>query len=107
MISWVDHNPPLASPDYIHFTTKGAERVGDALSKSLLTYYDFYRLRKTSESDTDLHELVSSGNIDSFMDSIIAARQALKIDSVAKDAPAASDESVPSADASAKEEDAL
>lgn len=47
MVQWVKHNPALAGPDYIHFTPAGAHEVGDALTRSLLTYYDFYRLRKT------------------------------------------------------------
>ena len=47
MTQWVRHKPPYAGPDYIHFTPAGAEKVGDALSRSLLTYYDFYQLRKT------------------------------------------------------------
>ena len=46
MGQWVKHHPPYAGPDYIHFTADGARKVGDALSRSLLTYYDFYRLRK-------------------------------------------------------------
>jgi len=47
MSQWVRHNPAYAGPDYIHFTTEGARKVGDALSRSFLTYYDFYLLRKT------------------------------------------------------------
>lgn len=47
MGQWVKHNPPYAGPDYIHFTPAGAQRVGEALGQSLLTYYDFYQLRKT------------------------------------------------------------
>ena len=47
MAQWVKHNPAYAGPDYIHFTPAGAQKVGDALSRSLLTYYDFYELRKT------------------------------------------------------------
>ena len=47
MSQWVRHNPAYAGPDYIHFTTEGARKVGDALSRSFLTYYDFYQLRKT------------------------------------------------------------
>lgn len=47
MKQWVNHSPPLAGPDYLHFTTKGAEYVGDALSKSFLVCHDFYRLRQT------------------------------------------------------------
>ncbi|MBO4634245.1 MAG: hypothetical protein J5669_02600 [Bacteroidales bacterium] len=46
MAQWVKHNPPYAGPDYIHFTPAGAQKVGDALSRSFLTYYDYYRLRK-------------------------------------------------------------
>jgi hypothetical protein len=46
MGQWVKHNPPYAGPDYIHFTPAGAQKVGDALSNSLLTYYDYYRLNK-------------------------------------------------------------
>lgn len=47
MAQWVKHYPAYAGPDYIHFTPAGARRVGDALSRSFLTYHDFYRLRKT------------------------------------------------------------
>ena len=47
MAQWVKHNPAYAGPDYIHFTPAGAQKVGDALSRSLLTYYDFYQLGKT------------------------------------------------------------
>lgn len=46
MGQWVKHHPPYAGPDYIHFTADGARKVGEALSKSLLTSYDFYQLRK-------------------------------------------------------------
>ena len=46
MGQWVKHNPPYAGPDYIHFTPAGAQKVGEALSNSFLTYYNFYQLRK-------------------------------------------------------------
>lgn len=46
MRQWVNHNPPLAGPDYIHFTTRGANEVGNALAKSLLVYHDFLQLRR-------------------------------------------------------------
>ena len=46
MAQYVKHNPPLAGPDYIHFTTLGAQEIGEDLAKSLLTYYDFYKLRQ-------------------------------------------------------------
>ena len=46
MREWVKHTPPLAGADYTHFTPLGAQKVGEALSQSFLTYYDYYRLRK-------------------------------------------------------------
>ena len=47
MSQWVKHHPPYAGPDYIHFTSDGARKVGETLSQSLLTCYNFYQLRKT------------------------------------------------------------
>ena len=47
MAQWVRHYPAYAGPDYVHFTPAGAKLVGETLSRSLLTYYDFYDLRKT------------------------------------------------------------
>ena len=47
MAQWVRHYPAYAGPDYVHFTPAGAKVVGETLSRSLLTYYDFYDLRKT------------------------------------------------------------
>ena len=45
MVQWVKHVPPYAGADYTHFTPAGAQKVGEALSRSFLTYYDYYRLR--------------------------------------------------------------
>ena len=47
MGQWVKHNPPLAGPDYIHFTSEGARKVGETLGQSILTCYNFYQLRKS------------------------------------------------------------
>ena len=47
MARWVAHRPPYAGPDYIHFTTRGSDIVGDAFTRSLLIYYDFYTRRKS------------------------------------------------------------
>ncbi|MBR4686917.1 MAG: hypothetical protein IKP01_01270, partial [Bacteroidales bacterium] len=47
MTQWVRHRPAYAGPDYVHFTPAGAKVVGEALSRSFLTYYDFYDLRKS------------------------------------------------------------
>ncbi len=46
MVRWVKHSPALASSDYIHFTTKGAEHVGMAFARAFEVCYNFYRLRK-------------------------------------------------------------
>lgn len=54
MVQWVKHNPPLAGPDYIHLTPAGAQKVGETLTKSLLTYYDFYQLRKSYPQEREL-----------------------------------------------------
>ena len=47
MAQWVRHAPAYAGPDYVHFTPAGAKVVGETLSRSFLTYYDFYDLRKS------------------------------------------------------------
>ena len=46
MAQWVRHQPPLAGPDYIHFTFTGAQTIGSDLAKSFTTYYDFFKLRQ-------------------------------------------------------------
>lgn len=46
MAQYVKHKPALAGPDYIHFTFRGAQEIGDDLAKSLITYYHFYKLRQ-------------------------------------------------------------
>jgi hypothetical protein len=51
MSQWVNHYPAYAGPDYVHFTSTGAKLVGETLSRSLLTYYDFYDLRKALPAD--------------------------------------------------------
>lgn len=51
MAQWVKHNPPLAGPDYIHFTHTGAQKMGKALTNSLITYYKFFGLRKELPAD--------------------------------------------------------
>ena len=39
----------LAATDYVHFTHKGADKVGDMLFTTLMLYYDYYRFRKYPE----------------------------------------------------------
>ena len=52
MAQYVKHNPPLGSPDHIHFTFTGAQEIGNNLAKSLLVYHDFYQFRKDLPSES-------------------------------------------------------
>jgi len=69
MAQWVKHNPPLAGPDYVHFTFRGAQEIGSDLAKSFTTYYDFYKLRQHVPSK-DVIEFI---NLDQREDSIRTA----------------------------------
>lgn len=44
MAAWV--NQGLAGPDYIHFTQRGADIMGDRLSKAFDNMYQLYKMRK-------------------------------------------------------------
>lgn len=46
MVSWVNNG--WAGSDYIHFSTKGAERMAGILSNTLMLYYDYYTFRHKS-----------------------------------------------------------
>jgi len=71
MAQWVKHNPPLAGPDHIHFTFRGAQEIGTYLTRSFTTYYDFYKLRKHVPSD----KVIEFINLDAAEDSIRTARR--------------------------------
>ncbi len=47
MIQWVKSG--LAGPDYVHFTPKGAEIMGDIMAKSFEEVYNFYQMRKNMD----------------------------------------------------------
>lgn len=46
MVRWVQSKPKLGSPDYIHFTPKGAEKIAGLFYQTLLKELEMYRLRK-------------------------------------------------------------
>ena len=46
MASWVKAKPQLAGPDYVHFTPRGAEKIGDLFVSSLMLYYEGYKNRR-------------------------------------------------------------
>jgi len=50
MVQWVKSKPALGSPDYIHFTQRGAVRISEIFYQSLMKEYDMYLLRKKIES---------------------------------------------------------
>jgi len=45
MLEWVKARPQLAGEDYIHFTHKGADKMGDRLNELLMEHYNAYCLR--------------------------------------------------------------
>lgn len=51
MRGWVSHNPPLGGPDYIHFTSRGADEIGESLAKAITSLYDYYCLRRQVSVD--------------------------------------------------------
>ncbi|MCQ2143424.1 MAG: GDSL-type esterase/lipase family protein [Bacteroidales bacterium] len=51
MARWATSQPPLAGSDHVHFTKLGADKMGDMLTKSLLLYYDYYKLRREDHAE--------------------------------------------------------
>ncbi|MCQ2189379.1 MAG: GDSL-type esterase/lipase family protein [Paludibacteraceae bacterium] len=47
IISWVSHQPPLAAPDYIHFSRKGADKIAHIFLESLNVYDDYISFQST------------------------------------------------------------
>lgn len=71
MAQWVKHNPPMAGPDYIHFTFRGAQEIGTHLARSFTTYYDFYKLRQHVPSE----KVIEFVNLDRVEDSIRTSKR--------------------------------
>lgn len=46
MVEWVNNKPALGSPDYIHFSQRGADKIAQIFYQSLLKEQDMYQLRK-------------------------------------------------------------
>ncbi len=51
MIAWVEHQPQLAGTDYVHFTTRGANRIASILWKAIKMNYDYMLLCERQESE--------------------------------------------------------
>lgn len=58
MIAWVSNG--YAGNDYIHFTPKGANRVGEALVHSFSLMYDFYKVRQNLKHEISLDKTADS-----------------------------------------------
>jgi len=43
MIAWVNANPPLAAPDFIHFTPQGAQIAANMLYSAIFLEYTNYK----------------------------------------------------------------
>jgi hypothetical protein len=46
MMEWVRAKPSLGSPDYIHYTQKGAAKISEIFYTSLMKEYEIYKLKK-------------------------------------------------------------
>ena len=46
MIGWVENEPSLAAPDYVHFNISGAKKIAKAFVTSFLEDYEDYKRRK-------------------------------------------------------------
>lgn len=51
MIKWVQTKPALGSPDYIHFSQKGAEKIANIFYNSLMKEFEIYKLKKQIGND--------------------------------------------------------
>lgn len=49
MVSWVETDPPLGSPDYIHLSGRGAKLVGEMLYNAIMNDYQEYKKRKLAQ----------------------------------------------------------
>ena len=47
MVTWVKTKPSLGSPDYIHYTQKGAVKISEIFYSSLMKEYEMFKLRKS------------------------------------------------------------
>lgn len=91
MVEWVRSG--YAGKDYIHFTHKGADEVGNLLAQSLLLYYDYYKWRKkplTEQLTPDVIERLMRDEYD---------KETPEVDTLAEAEPVRDTASVPVAQA--------
>lgn len=69
MKTWVKTG--LAGPDYIHFSHRGAEKVGNLFYESLMFYYDYYKWRQHKE-DEQIDSALAARLLSEPEDSVVA-----------------------------------
>lgn len=87
MVRWVNANPQLAGGDYIHFTHKGAEKMGALLYETFNQYYKYYRFRSGKELEVLQNDTVTTDVnklLDIKSDSKVKAKSGLINDSIAR-----------------------
>ncbi len=52
MAEWASAQPALAATDYVHFTTRGADRIASLLNRSFDLCYDYYCFRREHLNDS-------------------------------------------------------
>ena len=53
MLKWAGSDPALAGSDYVHFTNKGAQLIGEIMANSFMAHYDYYIWRKENNGIAD------------------------------------------------------
>lgn len=56
MPSWVNAEPPLAAPDYTHFSPKGATYIAELFYDALIAAYNDYTKRKKTEEPINIEK---------------------------------------------------
>ncbi len=51
MLAWVEHQPPLAGTDYVHFTTRGANKIAEVLWRAIRMSYDYMLMVGRQKAD--------------------------------------------------------
>jgi lysophospholipase L1-like esterase len=49
MPKWVQANPPLAAPDYTHFSPSGTTKIADMFYDAFIKEYDAYKINSTKK----------------------------------------------------------
>lgn len=56
MLAWVAHQPQLAGADYVHFTTRGADKIAAVLWRALRMNYDYMLMVGRQNADSQTNE---------------------------------------------------